>query len=209
MQFFCLGFFVRFNVLLRCINFLLVQFLWPVVQSPCRTQVHLVCLKFLVLALVLWNCKCFQGIFLWQHPVISDTNSPSPGCPRLCLPFNHCTPPSPPSSSHQRLKGLIIENLNTKKKDSFWTIQRKFCPDEIERRRSYITLPWQPNFWSSTKHGHANIAEKNEKIDMYDFPTHDCTQKQKRPSLMRKIANSRNLLPWQHDITLRRSIGPS
>ena len=26
--------------------------------------------------------------------------------------------------------------------------------------------------------GPANIAEKNEKIDMYEFPVHDCTQEQ-------------------------------
>ena len=78
-----------------------------------------------------------RNFFLWQHPVISDTNSPSRGCPRLCLPLNHCTLPSPPSSSHQQRQGLIIEKLNTKTKDSFWTIQRKFRP--MKQRGGVVT----------------------------------------------------------------------
>ena len=33
-------------------------------------------------------------------------------------------------------------------------------------------------FWILTKRGPANMAEKTEKVDMHDFPVHDCTHEQ-------------------------------
>ena len=45
----------------------------------------------------------------------------------------------------------------------------------------YITHhAWQQNVWIWTNRGPTNMAEKKntKKIDLYDFPVHDCTQEQ-------------------------------
>ena len=52
------------------------------------------------------------------------------------------------------------------------------CGWEKERRSRYLALPWYQNFWISTNRGHVNMGKKGEKIHMYDFPVHDCTQEQ-------------------------------
>ena len=45
-------------------------------------------------------------------------------------------------------------------------------------RSHYVTLPRLQNFWISTNRGPANMAEKYEKINTYDFLVYDCTQEQ-------------------------------